>query len=207
LVVSNLGEASNGDGSVGSDKWAAQAFVTGGTATTLQNVGLALASDNSALGNYSVSLWSLNPSNGTPGSSLGTITSGNPVSSLTKTLADYFFTLTTPIPLAANTTYFIVLNSTSTAFPDSLLWGITPSSNSTGPGQIGGWAFSTDSGTTWGTVPPDYNDQTTGSGFPFQIGINAVPEPQTYAILFGLGLIGFAIARHVRRPVAQSCAE
>jgi hypothetical protein len=200
LIVSNLDQANDGGaGTVGDDKWAAQGFETGGSSATLGTVGLKLAHDTSALGTFSVSLWSAAPG-GLPGSQIASINSGTAVNSLTTAFKDYLFTPPQTISLSANTLYFIVLSSSVSAIPAGLLWGVTQAENpsSTGPGQIGGWALSLNHGTTWGSEAPLYQDATLGLSFPFQISISAVPEPATYAVIFGLALLGFAATRRLR---------
>jgi hypothetical protein len=200
LVVSNLEAANNGGaGTVGQDKWAAQAFQTPGSASTLGSVGLKLAHDTLAQGFFTVTLWNAGGPGGTPGSAVATIGSGS-VSALTTTFSDYFFTAPQGITLTPNTSYFVVLSATAPSSPAGLLWGVTQSENpgSSGPGQIGGWALSANQGATWGSEPPLYLDQTLGVNFPFQLAVTAVPEPEVYALIFALALGSFAAMRRLQ---------
>jgi hypothetical protein len=205
LVVSNLGDPNGGgSGSVGSDKWAAQGFVTSGTSVVLHDVDLKLAVDPGASGTYTVALWNASGPGGTPGSQLNVVSSANPLSALTQTLTDYYFFATSGITLAANTTYFIVLTSSTSAYfgTPALQWAITSNKNGsgTGPGQIAGWAISPDSGANWGSDPATgYTEHTVSPDYPYQIGINAVPEPAAYAAVVGFGLVGFSVVRRWRQ--------
>jgi hypothetical protein len=195
-IVNDLAAAPNtvaGAVNVGSDAWWAQSFTTPNTSYSVDSVSVKLQNLTSPSGTYTVSLWDATGGSGVPGVSLATIASGN-VSSLSTDLTDYTFIAPAGLTLAANTSYFVVVSASQPSTgsnPSNLGWSSTQDTTptSTGPGQIGGWSTrNADVNGSWDLLI---------SGNPFQIAVagTAVPEPGLYAVLSGLGLIGFTLVR------------
>jgi len=196
LIVSDLGAANNGGaGTIGSDKWAAQGFSTPGLTYTLGSVTLRLAREAITAATFDVSLWSAT-AGGIPGSQIAPLSTGNSIGVLSTSFSDLTFSAPGGITLQPNTSYFLVL-SASTPAPSGLIWGVTQAENpsSTGPGQVAGWAFSANHGTTWGTIPPNYTDGTVSLGNPFQFAVTAVPEPALSAVVAGVVSLCFGLFR------------
>jgi hypothetical protein len=153
---------------------AAQAFTTGGTAETLQDVVLELlGADNE--GAVDVSLFS--DSSGLPGSSLLSLGELTPTGS---GYADY--TATGTYALAADSTYWVVVD-----YLGSPSWGFTASAAYTGTGTLGSLANSTNGGTTWlGPFAPTADNE------PYLLEVDAAttatPEPSGLVLmLMGIG--------------------
>jgi len=200
VIISNLAEpnANNNAGLVGSDSWAAQGFSTpASTSYSLDSVSLKLSRDPSFSGTFIVSFWDASGPAGRPGSQLATISSGN-VGTLTTSPVDYAFPASgAGITLAPSTSYFVVLSASAPFASAGLYWSFPDAQNpgSTGPGQIGSWTTSANQGASWDFLDPNS---------PFQIAVSgtAVPEPETYALVSGLVLVGFAALRRLRRKDA-----
>jgi len=198
VIVSNLAEPNTigSAGLVGSDNWLAQGFSTpASTSYSLDSVSLKLARDPSFSGTFTVSFWDSSGPGGRPGSQLATISSGNQVSSLTTSFADYAFPASgAGVTLAPSASYFVVLSASAPFASAGLYWSIPDAQNpgSTGPGQIGNWTSSANQGASWDFLSSDFPTQIAVSG-------TAVPEPETYALVSGLALVGFAAFRGLRR--------
>jgi hypothetical protein len=201
VIVSNLAEPSMNlnAGPVGSDRWLAQGFSTpAGTSYSLDSVSLRLYVAAPFQGTYTVSFWDSSGPAGRPGSQLAAISSGNQVSSLTTSPADYAFPASgAGITLAPSTSYFVVLSASVQYALSGLYWSFPDSATpgSTGPGQMGEFTESANQGATWDFL---------SSGPPYQIEVSgtAVPEPEMYALVSGLALVGFAAFRRLRRKDA-----
>jgi hypothetical protein len=197
VIISNLAEPNTigNAGLAGSDKWFAQGFSTpASTSYSLDSISLKLTRDpSSSSGTFTVSFWD-SSGGGRPGSQLATISSGNQVSTLTTSFDDYAFPASgAGITLAPSTSYFVVLSASAPFANSGLLWIGPDAQNpgSTGVGQMGGWTSSVNQGASWDFLSSD---------FPFQIAVagTAVPEPEAYALVSGLALVGFAAFRRFR---------
>ena len=137
-LVANTGQADGGTGGLENDY--AQAFTTGAAGYSLRSVGVEFATIQSGFSSSSLTASIHADSGGSPGSSLGTLTNpaSFPVSNLDQTLT---FT-STGIDLAANTTYFLVLDMNTTTVGTALR--VTGSDNEDS-GHLAGWSIADDS--------------------------------------------------------------
>lgn len=182
LYVSSLGTTNPIFVGLGANYWMAQPFQTGPAASaySLDSVQLLmLVTGTSSGNNLHVSLYSDN--GGEPGSSLAPLSGSDPTSS---GLCTY---TASSVPLAASTTYWILVNSglVQNGFP-VFLWGATQSSDyvSNGGWGLGAPMYSTDSA-SWQPAPY----------YAGQIAIRAtVPEPSA-GVLLGLGLAAVLLRR------------
>ena len=167
VLVSNVGQANFGGGEI-YDFDQAQAFTTGGNSTgyTLTSVEIEMEADRNYSTAFTVSLHSNN--NGTPGTSLGTLS--NPTSISTDGV--YAFT-TRGIALAADTTYFVVIERVGyiDAADDFLIKNTN--SNAQDPGMASGWSIGNDSlYRDW-----DSNDPWTSFSNSKKIRVKGIPNP------------------------------
>jgi hypothetical protein len=181
LVVSNLGEASNGIASVGSDGYWAQRFVTDNSAPgfTLDSVTLAMHNAVSATGDFFVAIYS--ESGGIPLASLGTLF-GNASPILT---GQHTYISFPGGPLSPNTGYWVVAGVSPGA--GGYHWKTTASDNSTGSWTIPGTAsfsFSSDQGASW-------EGASSSSSFMMSLEATPVPEVEGWGLMTaGLASLG-----------------
>ena len=140
VLVSNLGQANGGSGTVGGfDK--AQAFTTGANSGgyTLTSVDLKLGAVTGSTNVYTVSIWSSN-SSGRPNSSLGTLTKPGSLTSGNNT----FTASGSGIDLSASTPYLVVVDGTS---GDLLVRNVNSaaSANAEDATSATGWSIGDDS--------------------------------------------------------------
>ena len=176
------------------DFWQGKSFTTGSGSYNLNSATL-LFQEVTADANLFVRLYS--NSSGTPGTLITSFT--NPAS-ITTTLTNNTFTLTTPQALAANTTYWLVSGISSGT--GSYDWGFTTSSNQTGlPGwTIGdGYVVSVDQSASWNTFPTDGPYQFSLEGTENSPPPTSVPEPGSVVALLGLGGLGLASSLKKRK--------
>ena len=147
--VANTGQADGAAASLSNDY--AHAFTTGSNSAgySLRSVGVEFASIHSGFSSSSLTASIHADSGGSPGNSLGTLTNpaSFPVSSSDQTLT---FTSSAGIDLAANTTYFLVIDLSSAE--SASLMRLT-GSDSEDSGALAGWSIS--DGTlsrTWNTT-------------------------------------------------------
>ncbi len=188
LYVSNLGQASTGSASIGSDSWIAQGFyifATDPNTYTLNSIQLLMnpASENPA--GFSVSIYSNASLGGIPQNNLGNLNGpANP------SAGGLFTYAASDITLSGGFTYYVVVTAATPVAQGSFVWS---AANGAGNGNwiITDLYYSSANGSSW-----------TGHGRQnvFQMAIYAtpVPEPATYALM-GLGLACLSFWRHRRR--------
>jgi hypothetical protein len=179
LLIGNLAldTQSTANAAYSATVWRAVGFTVGSSSTTLTDIGFELTATG---GNPVVLLF--NDSTGNPGSVLDTLSVSGSGTAWTATPS------ATTYPLAASTAYWVVVEGTASV--------------------SGNWYYSStdtytlNNGTTFGgtRVKNGANSWGLSSGGlgPNQyagMNVNVVPEPHQYAMLAGLGLIGFAALR------------
>ena len=179
-LVENLTQPTNGSDGINFSNWRGSSFTTGSGSYNLESVTLLFQEDTADLNNLFVRLYGNN--SGVPGTLITTFT--NPAS-ITTSVANNTFTLTTPQALTANTTYWLISGVSSSNGDYS--WSYTSSDSETGlPGWTigGGYVVSDNQGGTWSSIP---------DGGPFQFSVNgteqsqSIPEPSSLVALLGLG--------------------
>jgi hypothetical protein len=127
------------------------------------------------------------------GGNPGTLLSAFSSVVLPNTVADaaYTFTTLTPFTLAANTTYWFLLDGPSTA--NLTAWrSLTPAPTAGTGATFAGYRFSSNGGTTW--AASTINNVVEINARPTVV----IPEPSTYALM-ATGLIGLALVQRRRR--------
>jgi len=154
---------------VGGDTWIAAGFATGPMNYTLNSATLLVRQD--APGPVALDLFS--DSNGRPGISVGSL--GTP-GSFSSTLTPTGFSGSN-LPLLANTTYWLVLQSSGGEYQ----WAYTDRNTGSGIGFVGTWGASDDAGATWLASDID----------PMMMAVDAVPGnaavPEPGALLLFCG--------------------
>ena len=182
-LVENLSQTNDNGATVNVTAWTGSSFTTGSGSYNLESVTLLFKENTADLNNLFVRLYGNN--SGVPGTLITTFT--NPAS-ITTSLANNTFTLTTPQALTANTTYWLISGILSGS--GNYSWGYTFSNSETGlPGwTIGaGYIVSNNQGGTWNSFPTDG---------PYQFSVNgteqsqSIPEPSSVVALLGLGGLG-----------------
>jgi len=187
-LADNLIETRNGGVTIDASVPAvAQGFSTTATGYIINSISVKLKQDNAASpdGTLNFSIYSADGTGGTPNtlvSSISTVaTSALPTSS-----ASVYSLNSLNVTLSPNTSYYLVLTSTST-LGNGAAWGYTNSTNGTGfPSNQSIYSSS-----SW-SAP--------STSFPQMMQISAVPEPSTYALaVLSIGTLAFA--RKQRRKV------
>ena len=182
-IVDNTASTISGSDVIDSNNWLANSFTMDGTSRSLQSVTLSLADGNAVGGTFQVQVWDDGGSK--PGTVIATL-SGNS-DPLTENI--YSYTPSATVTLSANTKYWVVAEASTTS--GIYNWNIANPSVSTGVGTLGGWSGTADAGSFWTA------ENNTG---PFMFNVTAVPEPSSYAAVFGILALGFGVAsRHLRR--------
>jgi hypothetical protein len=196
VYASNLGQASTGSQSVGSDSWRAEGFITGTNSGgyVLNSVQLQMTTASATPSNFSVLLYDFNASDQRPENSLSVLSgSSNPANP-----GVYAYAAST-ITLSPDTLYYIVLAAATPISSGSYNWSVA---NPTSPGFqfSGGWTFyylyfnSIDNGLNW-----NYGR----SEFPqMAITATAVPEPSVETLLGLGGLLLLGIGRWKAKVLA-----
>ena len=180
----NVSKTNAGAESASGTRRLTSSFTTGADATFLQSVTLLLA--NTASGQATVSVYT----NGliSPGTLVGTLASP---ASFTSGASETTFKAS-GIPLAANTTYWVVLQANGGTFT----WGFTRDNTGDGTGYTHTWGESDDAGASWQT----YNV------YPLQMRVTASSTDtaagapgvvQLSAASYTVGEGGGSVARHV----------
>jgi hypothetical protein len=191
--LSNVGQASSGSVTVGSDLWLAALFGTGNNAGgyTLDSIQLGMADALGNPSNFTVMLYSEIPLGAIlPGNKFGTLDGSlNPT-----TAGVYTFTPVLNLTLSPNTDYFIVLTAGTTVANGAYGWSYASaiSYNPTGGWGSYGGIWSSGNGSTWNS-PAAGNPQ-------FAINATAIPEPGVLG-LFGLGGLAFLWHRRKAKSV------
>jgi hypothetical protein len=152
-LVENLTQPTNGSDGINFSNWRGSSFTTGSGSYNLESVTLLFQEDTADLNNLFVRLYGNN--SGVPGTLITTFT--NPAS-ITTSVANNTFTLTTPQALTANTTYWLISGVSSSNGDYS--WSYTSSDSETGlPGWTigGGYVVSDNQGGTWSSIPENEN--------------------------------------------------
>jgi hypothetical protein len=213
-ALSNLGQPLSGGsytagGSISSFNFGeAVHFTTGPSAVDFTGATflLFLANPYSAATNFQVTLNSGFNSSGTTGL-LATLT-GNPAPALTVTPATFAYTATVPVPLAANTTYWLQVDAFGTATHSEIGWAATDNIGAADPGALPGWSYSNGVGTGYdmfftNTGGSSWNPSGfSGVNFPqFSVEYQtaAVPEPNACVGIMGLAAAGLVCWSRRRR--------
>jgi len=168
VIFDNLDASNNGVDSVSAFGPLADSFSTGAGGFTFASIGLKLQDIGDPSGSFTIQLLADNNIN--PGSAIYTIATVQD-SKLTDSLQDYFFVLSQPQILAANTRYWIELSSSD--------------------GSVANWGWSVD--TSGPGVSSEYFANISGvftnNNGAYQMQISDVPEPGTLMML-GTGVVG-----------------
>jgi len=179
-ISSNLLNTSAGTETASGSTWLTASFGTGSSSAALETVTLLLA--DSIAGAPDVDLYS----DGllAPGALIAQLTSP---ATFSTALSDTSFTAN-GVTLAADTTYWIVLEASAGAFD----WSWTDDNTGTGIGYQGTWGTSLDGGSTWYThtvFPTQFSVTTSAST------AAATPEPSTWVLSAAGFLVGGGVLR------------
>ena len=173
VLIDNFGEPTSATTIVASDLWAAQSFTTASEAVWFDSVTLLLGL---AAGNTSLSAELRADGVQGPGVlltslMLPTLSGGAPQAELLSP-TDY-------VQLAPLTTYWLVLATSAESFG----WSYALGNNASGPGQLGDYRYSSDSGLSWTNF---------GAADPYHVRIEVTPVPEPAAawlLVAGLAVV------------------
>lgn len=172
--------------SVYDTRWLANKFTTDSSTYNLAGVTLTLSTAVDTSSSFQVEIYS--DSAGTPNASLAVL-SGNSTPSSPAT-----YTPLATLQLNANSSYWVVAKVLSPTGEYTWHFAGPSGASFTGVGSLGGFSASTDAGASWSGED---------ANFPalFSVTGNAtVPEPSSYAAIFGVAALGYgAFSRRLRR--------
>lgn len=190
VLVSNLAQSTNISYSIASPtRLLSTGFTTGTTGMSLTSATVALWESG---GNQTAIAYLFSNNGGVPTStdSGGLLATSDSVTILGGPGANFVLTFSSPPILSADTTYHLAVGA-----PSNFAYFVsTPSTAETG---LTGWSIADnvtrtlDSGVTWAVYQSE--------SLKFSLNGAAIPEPSTYAALFGLVALGFAVYRRRRR--------
>jgi hypothetical protein len=166
----------------------ANAFTLGDDSSTLGSITFYMQVSSSDT-SFTASIYSNNSGN------IGSVLCSSTLTGLTSGNKDVTFSdFTGTTLLDSNTTYWVVLQSVGNTNSSSDLYQATTSATSAyGWSAISG-VKQYQSGFGWSTMYSGVNEQ-----FTISATVSDVPEPASYAAFFGLGVLGFAGFRRLRR--------
>ena len=187
VLVSNLAQPTRDMNVLPTDGWAAQSFITDGASYSLSSVQVLLGN---LLGSPPIVAELHTGDAFKPGATLTTFSVAKvPVGSPEP--VNLTLTPIGSVTLDAGTNYWLVLGASSLA--GTFTWSYAEGNVTTGPGFLGGYNYSADSGATWTNF---------GSDNPFQLQVNASPVPLPAPVwLFGTGLLTL-LGASKRRPTS-----
>lgn len=176
VLIDNFSEPTSATTIVASDLWAAQSFTTASEAVWFDSVTLLLGL---AVGNTSLSAELRADGVQGPGALLAglilpTLSGGAPQAELLTPAMAF-----QPVQLAPLTTYWLVLATSA----DSFGWSYALGNNASGPGQLGDYRYSSDSGLSWANF---------GAADPYHVRIEVTPVPEPAAawlLVAGLAVV------------------
>jgi PEP-CTERM motif len=186
--LSNVGQPSAGSLAVGNDSWLAAIFFTGNNTGgyTLNSIQLGMTDASGTPSGFTAMLYAINPINGIPGNSLGTLNgSFSPVT-------DGIYTYTAPsnLTLFPNAYYFIVLTAGTPVANGAYHWSLAGANSynpSGGWNSVGGDLLTSVDGSSWSGLISDHPQ--------YAINATAVPEPSAISLI----LLGSGVLFYVRR--------
>lgn len=197
VAVSSLGNATGPATALGYFTWNSSttfsehafSFTTGTGQTTLQSVTLKFNLNQGTPSGFGLGLYS-GDSNGPTGSQIigftGAVSPGNPST----------FTASTPTTLSSSTTYWLVATSAPT-MPTNSSYALGYAPAGSFSSSLSGWSI----GQSWGELIRQSSDAGVSFGSwghysvvpAFSVQVDTpVPEPSTYAAIFGALALGFA---------------
>lgn len=183
VLVSNLDQPIRGASVLPTDGWAAQSFTTGGASYSLSSIQVLLGN---LVGSPLIVAELRAGDSSHPGAALTTFTvAGVPIGSPEPVT----LTPVGGVILDAVSNYWLVLGVASPA--GTFDWSYAKGNSTAGPGALGNFNYSGDSGSTWVNY---------GADNPFQIRVDVSPVPlPASAWLFGSGLVTLLGALRKRR--------
>ena len=191
VLVSNVDVPIRGVTDLSQALWAIQSFTTDGNEHVLTSIEVLAGA---MMGNPTLVAELRADMAGSPGSSLSTLSfagfGGGPPSLITMSSMS-----PSPLVLSANTTYWLALGATGEG---GFGWAYAEGNAQSGPGSLGYYSYSIDTGATWGAFGTD-------DPYSLRVNVSPVPEPASAALL----LLGLAAAAMRRRAFSRDneCAQ